>query len=548
MRFFGLFGILLFVFCGITNAQITGANLNKPEREEWLKDAGFGMFIHWNMDVQLGLVISHSLVGASEDYIERYIHELPQTFNPTDWNAERMVIMAKNAGMKYIMFTTKHHAGFCMWDTKTTDFNIMHTPYQKDIVKQYVEACHKWGVAVGFYYSPEDFVFAYRNGMKDITRDDHWEKAKPFQEKYKAFVLEQCKELMTQYGQVDLFFIDSDVLREEVKQAIWKYQPNCLVTRGVLPTPEQQLPGETLTTAWESCMTMGTDWGYKPTNEHYKSGTELIDILIESRAKGGSYLLNVGPTQWGNVNEGQEGRLMEIGAWHFINQEAIHNVRPWIVKNEGDIWFTKKKDENTVYAYIRNMPEWPRGERRSFVLKSVKATAKTEISVLGQTGNVVEYQPSNNGKATFEQTSEGLKISVVRAQRIYNNHKWPNPIVVKLKNVEPALETAHFGTVKAEKQTNGNLKLTANLTALGNGKQFQLGFEYRPVQSTLNEEFNEKWTSTDVFPVTKKGMHSLEIVKSNIVSYDEIEYRAILYQDGLKIEGNVLKISKLKLE
>lgn len=539
---------LILPFLAFSSFAQIGANHNKPQREEWLKDAGFGMFIHWNVDTQLGIVISHSLVGASPDYVERYISELPKTFYPKDFDAERLVILARNAGMKYIMFTTKHHAGFCMWDTKTTDFGVMNTPYKKDIVQQYVDACRKWGLAVGFYYSPEDFSFAYRNGMKDITRDGHWEKAKPFQAKYRQFVETQCQELMTKYGQIDLFFIDSDVLREEVKATVWKYQPNCLITRGVLETPEQYLPGETLTTAWESCMTMGTAWNYKPTNEHYKSGTELINILIESRAKGGSYLLNVGPTQWGQLNEGQQGRLMEIGAWHFINQEAVHNVRPWIVRNEGDIWFTKSKDGNTVYSYLTNMPDWPRGERRTFRLRSLNATGSTEISVLGQSGNVVEYQPANDGKARLEQTPDGLKISVVRAQRIYNNHKWPNPIVVKLTNVQPALEPAHFKTVKAEKTSNGNLKLTADLTKLGNGKAYRLGFEYRPVQSSLNEEFNQKWTETDVYPITQTGERSLEIVANNIKSYDEIEYRAILYQDGLKIEGNTQKISKLRLD
>jgi alpha-L-fucosidase len=548
MRFLCLLTFLLFSpFLPTTHAQI-GANHNKPEREEWLKDAGFGMFIHWNVDTQLGVVISHSLVGASPDYIERYISELPKTFNPKDWDPERLVILAKNAGMRYIMFTTKHHAGFCMWDTKTTDFGVMNTPYKKDIVRQYVDACRKWGLAVGFYYSPEDFSFAYRNGMKDITRDDHWEKAKPFQAKYKQFVEAQCKELMTNYGPVDLFFIDSDVLREEVKATIWKYQPNCLVTRGVLQTPEQYLPGETLATAWESCMTMGTAWNYKPTNDHYKSGTELINILIESRAKGGSYLLNVGPTQWGQLNEGQQGRLMEIGAWHFINQEAVHNVRPWIVRNEGDIWLTQSKDGNTVYAYITNMPDWPRGERRNFLLRSIKTTANTEVSVLGQSGNVVEYKPDVDGKTRFKQTPEGIEISVVRAQRIYNNHKWPNPIVVKFKNVTPALEPTQFRTVKAEKLPNGNLRLLANILKLGNGKNYRIGFEYRPVQSSLEEEFNQKWTSTDIYPVAKTGEQSLEVVGITIQSYDEIEYRAVLYQDGLKIEGDTQKISKLRLD
>src|SRR5674476_1708141 len=136
-------------------------------------------------------------------------------------------------------------------------------------------------------------------------------------------------------------------------------------------------------------MTMGNEWNYKPTNDHYKTGTELIDILIETRAKGGAYLLNIGPDQWGNINEGQMGLLMEIGAWNFVNHEAIQNVRSWIITNEGDLWLSKSKNENTVYVYITNDTDWIRGDRKKFLLKTVKATAGTKISVLGQTGHII---------------------------------------------------------------------------------------------------------------------------------------------------------------
>ena len=141
-RYILLSAYLLFCFLGFS--QSGGLDLNKTVRKEWLKDAGFGMFIHWSVDVQLGTVISHSLAGASEDYIDKYITELPQTFNPTDWDPERIVILAKNAGMKYVVFTTKHHSGFCWWPTKTTNFSIASTPYKKDVVKGLVEACRKW--------------------------------------------------------------------------------------------------------------------------------------------------------------------------------------------------------------------------------------------------------------------------------------------------------------------------------------------------------------------------------------------------------------------
>lgn len=537
-----VFTIFLLCTLFLTSFSQTGLDLSKVEKKEWLKDAGFGMFIHWSVDVQLGTVISHSLAGASEDYINKYINELPRTFNPTDWNPERIVILAKNAGMKYIVFTTKHHSGFCWWPTKTTDFGIAHTPYQRDVVMEFVEACRKWDMKIGFYYSSEDFVYVYQQGIKDIRRRQHWEKAEAIHTRYKKYVLDQVNELLTNYGPIDMFFLDSEVLKEEVKAAVWKLQPDILISRGVIHTPEQFVPGQMIDEVWESNMTMGSQWQYKPTNDHYKSGTELINLLIEARAKGGSYLLNIGPDQYGELNEGQRGRLMEIAAWNFVNHEAIQNVQPWIISNEGPIWFTKKKDENAVYAYLTNIQDWPRGQRKSFLLRSVKATSATKISVLGQSGNLVEYQPENDGKAYFEQSAAGLSVSVVRAQRIYNNHRWPNPIVVKLENVEPALKPAVFLTEQAKPVETTKIVFSMNLVDQGDGKDFRVGFEYRPLQSTLNEEFNANWIQTDVFVISENGTHQLEVKDEIFGNVTEFEYRSILYQGDLKMDGNLLTI------
>ena len=537
-------------------------NNNKPEREEWLKDAGFGMFIHWSVDTQLGTVISHSLAGSSEAYANKYIADLPQTFNPKDWDPEKIVMLARNAGMKYIVITTKHHSGFCLWDTKTTDFKVTNTPYQKDIIQGFVAACRKFGLAVGFYYSPEDFVYSFQNGIKDIRRVNHWESAKPIQEKYRAYVLEQTRELMTDFGAVDLFFIDSKVLAEEVKAEVWKLQPNCLITRGAIPTPEQFIPGEAINSAWESNMTMGTQWNYKPTNEHYKSGGLLIKTLIEARAKGGTFLLNIGPDQWGVLNEAQQGRLMELAAWNFVNNEAIQNVRPWIIGNEGNIWFTKKKDQNTVFAYLTGNPRWVRGARKDFLLKSVKATKKTKISVLGQSGNLVEYMPHVDAASYFEQTADGLKISVVRAQRIYNNHQWPNPIVVKLENVIPAMDLARFKTNEAAVLTPGQIKFKMEIPDTGDASELKVGFEYRPLRSSLEKEVNNLWTCTNLMTVNAPGSYDLIVadelfrslqssdndedseITNASVSTSGLEYRAIVYQNNLKMEANTMAIKK----
>ena len=535
---------LFFAGFSLTNYSQSGLNLNKPERIEEMKDAGFGMFIHWGVDVQLGGVISHQLVGASEDYINKYITDLPQTFFPMDWNPEKIVILAKNAGMKYIVLTAKHHSGFCLWDTRTTKFNIINTPYKKDILKGFVEACRKWGLMVGIYYSPEDFVYCFQNGIKDIGRrqDGHWDRAKSIQEKYKKYVLDQCTELMTNYGPIDLFFIDSEILREEVKQKVWALQPNLVITRGAIPTPEQIVPGESSTTYWETNMTMGNEWNYKPTNDHYKTGTELIDILIETRAKGGSYLLNVGPDQWGNINEGQMGLLMEIAAWNFVNHEAIQNVRSWIIPNEGDLWLSKSKNENSVYVYITNDPDWIRGDRKKFLLKTVKATSGTKISVLGQTGHIIEYMPQKDGMPYFHQTTDGFEFDVVRSQRMYTNNKWPNPIVVKLENVEPAFIPAKFKTLDAVSKESAVI-FKSRIEELGDCKIYKIGFEYRSVNRTTGN--SGKWTSSGFYPVSSKGDFEIELKKENdSILSGAYEYRAVLLQDGLKSPGLSLRASE----
>jgi alpha-L-fucosidase len=184
---------------------------------------------------------------------------------------------------------------------------------------------------------------------------------------------------------------------------------------------------------------MGTQWPYKPTNETYMSGSKLIELLIETRAKGGNLLLNVGPKPDGELPIEQEARLREIALWMFVNGEAIHGVRPWVVTNEGGIWFTKKKDENTVYAIVTQGTAWAFGEKRELVLHSVAATAQTQVTVLGQNDQALEYHNGAVPKTTWTQEPHGLRIRATRAQRLYDDYKWPNPVVLKITNVKPVL-------------------------------------------------------------------------------------------------------------
>lgn len=428
-----LTGLITATFAQHQTALKKGPLFNDAERNEEFMDWGLGMFVHWSHDSQLGSVISHSMVGASEKYLDRYINELPKTFNPKLYDPNDWMEIAKLAGVKYMVFTTKHHNGFCMWDTKTTDFNIMNTPYGKDIVKDYVKACRSHGIKVGFYFSPEDFIFLHRMG-ETVRRVGTSGKEK---DGLMAYNKKQLDELFGKYGKIDVVFFDGGE-KEELAQYIHKLQPNCLVTRGEMETPEQKLPKEPIPGPWESCFTLGTQWQFKPTNEEYKTGGTLIEMLIETRAKGGNLLINVGPEPSGVIPFEQERIFRELGLWMFINDEAIHNTRPCPVIRDGEVWYTQSKDGKSVYAFLTEFSgknRWKRGDRKEILLKDLQATENTVISILGQNDKVLEYEPDADVKSRFEQTSKGLEISVVRAQRIYNNRSWPNTIVVKLDNV-----------------------------------------------------------------------------------------------------------------
>jgi alpha-L-fucosidase len=418
---------------------------NDPERVEWFRDLGLGLFVHWSVDAQLGSVISHSMVGASEAYLDRYVNELPEQFDPGRFDPEAWARMAATAGVGYLVFTTKHHNGFAMWDTDTTDFGVTNTPYGEDIVEQVVEAFRAVDIPVGFYFSPDDFWLLREQG-REISRDRP--EANPtnnpeLMEHNRA----QLRELLTGYGPVDVLFLDGEP--EGLKQLAWELHPEIVVTRGEMETPEQTVRGEPLDRAWEANMTIGSQWSYKAGNEVYKSGRELIETLIETRAKGGNFLLNVGPRPDGTIPRTQEDRLRELGLWNFLNREAVRGVRPWTRTREGDVWFTREPGEEptTVYAFLTG-EAWPRSaERRTVTLESVRATGETAVEILGQSGTVFEYDPDVEPAATWTQGEEGLYVRAMHAQRLYNADSygdaspevtWPNPVVLELRNVERA--------------------------------------------------------------------------------------------------------------
>uniref|UniRef100_F4CCC8 alpha-L-fucosidase n=1 Tax=Sphingobacterium sp. (strain 21) TaxID=743722 RepID=F4CCC8_SPHS2 len=424
---FAIFHILL-----CANAQQKD---NKPERVAWFQDLAFGMFIHWNVDVSLGGVISHSLAGASDDYVNRYIEELPHFFNPKEFNPDEWAMMAKLAGMRYVVFTAKHHAGFCMFDTKTTPFNVMNTPYKGDITKQLIDAFRKQGIAIGIYFSPEDFYFLHRQKLP-LGRLQHPMHYPANNKALFDYDKAQLKELLTHYGNIDILFIDGpgDGLREYA----WSINPDLVITRDLMKTPEQRIPDVPLPRPWEACYTMGTDWQYKATNDPQKSGTEIINMLIEIRAKGGNFLLNVGPKPNGSMQIEQENLLREIALWNFANSESIYEVKPLPIVRDGNIWFIQANNNKAIYAFVtRKEPsDWAYGTRRNFLLPYIIGSEQTKVSILGYKSELVEYQKGLSAEIIASTSPAGLAVSAVNGQRFYTNNQWPNPVVLKIEHAQ----------------------------------------------------------------------------------------------------------------
>jgi len=511
---------------------------NKKERLEWFQDQGFGLFIHWNIDCQLGSVISHSLVGASEDFCRRYFEDLPKTFNPHRFQPGDWADLAKLAGIRYVVLTTKHHAGFCLWPTKTTDFSVANTPFRRDITGEVFDAFRKRGIAAGVYISPDDFHWLWENNVP-IQRgvDGVQPSANPG---LLDLDRRQLRELLTRYGPVAMVFFDGQA--DNLRKLAWELQPDTIVTRGAIPTPEQNVPGIALTGPWESCITMGHGWGYQPTLEKYKSAGDCIDLLIETRAKGGNLLLNVGPKPDGSLPAEEEERFREIALWMFVNHECIHGVRPWVITHEGDCWFTKAKDADTLYVIVKNRGDWKNGSWKELTLRSVQSTERTEASVLGQNDACLEYRPEVSPKTTFHQESNGLHVRAMQAQRLRDDRYWPNPVVIKLTHVKPAFTPPQVETLEAKPDATGNTVLCkGKLTGPGSSEVSEVTFEYRDITGLDMHDRPNTWTSAKAASPDQEGKFSS--TATGLVHGHHYEFRAVGRHPVLPFYGKTISVN-----
>ena len=422
---------------------------NDPDKTEIFRDAGLGLFIHWGPNSQIGSEISWPLNNASLDFIKMY-YALAETFDPVEFDAAEWARLAKLAGMEYVVFTAKHHDGFCMFDTKYSDFKITHTPYKMDIVAQVAEAFREEGLLVGFYYSPGDFRYHYETGIpQQGLMIPAFESTAPFGPSQKGFLDYEkghVEELLTRYG--DIFMLWFDGQCDPLKEHAWRIRQDVFIGRGEIPTPEQRIPGEAADHAWESCMTTSWQWSYQP-HPDLRTSKEVINNLVKIRARGGNMLLNVGPKPDGKIASPDEAILRDLGLWMMMYGEAVRKVRPWIVTNEEDVWLTRGKngESSTVYAITDFSYDEQGTSRRQFSgrrlnLKSVKATEQTKVFLLGQSGECPWHQDDNglHIEAFNRHTVQIISYPGSNPEFVQRGHSWgPDwPVALKITNVKPA--------------------------------------------------------------------------------------------------------------
>ena len=350
--------------------------------KEW-QDLKFGVLFHWGIYAVPGIVESWSI--CDEGWITRdttmtyqqykdWYWGMTDKLNPTDFNPEQWADVMQQAGMKYMIFTTKHHDGFCMYDSKYTDFTITRHAFRdhpkRDVLKYVLDAFRNKQFMIGTYFSKPDWhcqdywwdVFPTKRGRNVNYDIKQW----PWRwERFKQFTYNQMEEILSRYGQVDILWLDGgwvckennqDVDMPRIAQMARSHQPGLIMVDRTIrgpyenyQTPEKTIPETQLNFPWESCIPLSDDWGWVP-RPRWKSPEKVISTLVEIVAKGGNLVLGVGPTPKGLIQPEAVTRLNAIGQWLKQNGKAIYNTVTTPIYNDGQVWFTADKDGKTRYA------------------------------------------------------------------------------------------------------------------------------------------------------------------------------------------------------
>ena len=408
---------------------------------EKFQDWKFGLMMHWGIYSQWGCIESWPLVEvdrwARPDDLRPWVERnkdfarfsadyraLNATFNPRRFDPRDWAAAAKDAGMKYVVFTTKHHDGFCMFDTKQTDYRTTHAscPFhadpRADVAKAVFDAFRKEGFGIGAYYSKSDWHHPgyWAPGWPHPDRNVNYD-IKKHPQRWKTFVdftHAIVEELMSGYGPIDILWLDGgqvrppeqDIDMPRLAAMARRRQPGLIVvdrTVGGLyedyRTPEQEVPGKALPYVWESCLTMGDQWSYKP-GDKYKSTRTLIHLLVDIVSKGGNLLLNVGPDADGQFPPVAQQRLREIGRWMRVNSEAIYGTRSIAPYKEGRVCWTRKGHTTYLIVLAENGETAPPARVKAPSLKQAK-----QVRMLGA------------AEAIAWSTTDGLTIEIPESVR-----------------------------------------------------------------------------------------------------------------------------------
>jgi len=363
---------------------------DRDKHMAWWREARFGMFIHWGLyAIPAGVWRGRCIPGIGEWIMYnaripvREYEKLAEKFNPTKFDARKWVRIAKEAGMKYIVITAKHHDGFCMFDTKYTDYNIVKaTPFRRDPLKELAEACKDEGIRLGFYYS-QTLDWHHPNGMGNDW--DYDLSKQNFIEYLRTYVEPQIEELLTNYRPVAVLWFDittpTPELARELRDLVRRISPETIISgriggrigRPTVPSRgladyismgDNQIPDRRIGDDWEVPMTLNDTWGYKSYDHNWKSPGRVIQILVEVVSKGGNLLLNVGPTAEGEIPKPSVDVLLEVGKWLRRNGESIYGAKAAPFDTPADAPYRCTYKPGKLYIHVFGWP-WD-GELRIF--------------------------------------------------------------------------------------------------------------------------------------------------------------------------------------
>jgi len=433
IRSFGIYlGLVLCLLTACSTKQVEAGSsetskdylqAGEQDMQAW-REMKFGLFIHWGPVSLKGTEIGWSRggerrgrSGKGEIPFEEY-DNLYKKFNPVKFNADEWVQLAKDAGMKYLVFTSKHHDGFSMFDSKHTDYKITNSPFKRDVVKELADACHKAGVKLGYYYSPVDWYHP------DYRTENH--------SKYIKFMHDQIRQLCTNYGKLDIMWFDGlggsakDWDSENLFRMIRKLQPHIIINNraGLAAdhdTPEQRIGKFQHDRAWETCMTICRQWAWKP-NDQMKSLKQCIQTLVSVVGGDGNLLFNVGPMPDGRIEPRQVDRLREMGVWLSKYGRSIYGTRGGPFKTGS--WGASTHKGKTIYIHVFNWDD------DTLTLPPIPK-------------KIIASSVLTGGTTRVKQTKEGIEISVSKA------YQQELDTIIKLQLNGPASEIAPLGMLSS---------------------------------------------------------------------------------------------------